>query len=104
MEQLQGKLCRMCRWKIIIIELPDGAWRIYKQQSVCRGVDSIDQGQKDSLVKDGSKLACAIKKRFSNNMFSRTSNLYVCFYNEIRWRAMGLWKRAKDFNALPCQA
>jgi hypothetical protein len=23
MEQLQGKLCRMCRWKIIIIELPD---------------------------------------------------------------------------------
>jgi hypothetical protein len=22
------------------------------------GVDSIDQGQKDSLVKDGSKLAC----------------------------------------------
>jgi hypothetical protein len=40
-------------------------------------------------VKDGSKLACAIKKRFSNNMFSRTSNLYVCFYNErsddVRW-------------------
>jgi hypothetical protein len=39
-------------------------------------------------VKDGSKLACAIKKRFSNNMFSRTSNLY-CFYNErsddVRW-------------------
>jgi hypothetical protein len=38
-------------------------------------------------VKDGSKLACAIKKRFSN-MFSRTSNPYV-FYNErsddVRW-------------------
>jgi hypothetical protein len=51
-------------------------------------VDSIDQGQKDSLVKDGSKLACAIKKRFSNNMFSRTSNLYVCFNersDDVRW-------------------
>jgi hypothetical protein len=42
---------------------------------------------KSSLVKDGSKLAC-IKKRFSNNMFSRTSNLYVCFYersDDVRW-------------------
>jgi hypothetical protein len=42
---------------------------------------------KDSLMKDGSKLACAIKKRFSN-MFSRTSNLYVCFITRdqmMRW-------------------
>jgi hypothetical protein len=56
---------------------------------------------KRMLVKDGSKLACAIKKRFSNNMFSRTSNLYVCFYNErsddVRWD----YENAKDFNALP---
>jgi hypothetical protein len=76
--------------KIIIIELPDkepdGS---ISNNLYVGGVDSIDQGQKDSLVKDGSKLACAIKKRFSNNMFSRTSNLYVCFYNErsddVRW-------------------
>jgi hypothetical protein len=61
----------MCRWKIIIIELPDkepdGS---ISNNLYVGGVDSIDQGQKDSLVKDGSKLACAIKKRFSNNMFS----------------------------------
>jgi hypothetical protein len=45
MEQLQGKLCRMCRGKIIIIELPD------KEPdgsitTVC-GIDSIGQGQKN---------------------------------------------------------
>jgi hypothetical protein len=92
----------MCRWKNyneLPDKEPDGS---ISNNLYVGGV--IDQGQKDSLVKDGSKLACAIKKRFSNNMFSRTSNLYVCFYNEIRWRAMGLWKRAKDFNVLPCQA
>ena len=43
------------------------------------GLDSIDQGVMDSLV-DGSKLAMAVKKRISNNMFKETSNLYVAFY------------------------
>jgi hypothetical protein len=39
-------------------------------------------------VKDGSKLACAIKKRFSNNMFSRTSNYTFAFItrsDDVRW-------------------
>jgi hypothetical protein len=93
-----------CRWKIIIIELPDkepdGS---ISNNLYVGGVDSIDQGQKDSLVKDGSKLACAIKKRFSNNMFSRTSNLYVCFYNErsddVRWDYENVLKIS-----MPCQA
>lgn len=75
--------------KIIIIEEPtrepDGS---IQNNLYVGGVDSIDQGNKDSLVA-GSKLACAIKKRFSNNMFSHTSNLYVAFYNErsddVRW-------------------
>jgi hypothetical protein len=65
-----------CAGGKIIIELPDkepdGS---ISNNLYVGGVDSIDQGQKDSLVKDGSKLACAIKKRFSN-MFSRTSNLF----------------------------
>lgn len=68
--------------KVIVIEEPD------KEQDgtvmkglYVGGVDSIDQGKRDSLV-EGSKLACAIKKRITNNMFSRTSNLYACFYNE----------------------
>jgi hypothetical protein len=55
MEQLQGKLCRMCRWKIII-ELPDKEPDGSISNNLYVGVDSIDQGQKDSLVKDGSKL------------------------------------------------
>jgi hypothetical protein len=51
--------------KIIIMSClePDGS---ISNNLYVGGVDSIDQGQKDSLVKDGSKLACAIKKRFSN--------------------------------------
>lgn len=75
--------------KIIIIELPDKEpdGSIMNNLYV-GGVDSIDQGKKDSLV-EGSKLACAIKKRFSNNMFTRTSNIYVAFYNQrsedVRW-------------------
>jgi hypothetical protein len=50
-------------------------------------VDSIDQGQKDSLVKDGSKLACAIKKRFSNNMFFQQPIrlLYNERSDDVRW-------------------
>jgi hypothetical protein len=51
------------------------------------GVDSIDQGQ-DSLVKDGSKLACAIKKRFSNNMFSEPATYTFAFItrsDDVRW-------------------
>jgi hypothetical protein len=59
--ELQGKLCRMCRWKNYNNELPDkepdGS---ISNNLYVGGVDSIDQGQ-DSLVKDGSKLACAIK-------------------------------------------
>jgi hypothetical protein len=55
----------MCRWKNYNNELPDkepdGS---ISNNLYVGGVDSIDQGQKDSLVKDGSKLACAIKKRF----------------------------------------
>ena len=43
------------------------------------GLDSIDQGVMDSLI-DGSKLAMAVKKRITNNMFKETSNLYVAFY------------------------
>jgi hypothetical protein len=42
-------------------------WRIYKQYLYVSGVDSIDRSQK-FIVKDGSKLACAAIKRFSNNM------------------------------------
>jgi hypothetical protein len=90
--------------KIILIEKPD----LEPDGSIVNnlyvgGVDSIDQGQKDSLVKDGSKLACAIKKRFSNNMFTRTSNLYVCFYNErsddVRWDYENVLKISMLFHA-----
>jgi hypothetical protein len=80
----------MCRWKIIIIELPDKEPDGSISNNLYVGVDSIDQGQKDSLVKDGS--LCAIKKRFSNNMFSRTSNLYVCFYTRDQMTCDGIMK------------
>jgi hypothetical protein len=82
-----------CAGGKIIIELPDkepdGS---ISNNLYVGGVDSIDQGQKDSLVKDGSKLACAIKKRFSNNMFSRTSNLYVCFITRDQMTCDGIMK------------
>lgn len=89
--------------KIIIIELPDkepdGS---ISNKLYVGGVDSIDQGKKDSLV-EGSKLACAIKKRFSNNLFSRTSNLYVAFYNErsedVRWDYENVLKLSMLFHA-----
>lgn len=89
---------------VIIIELPDREpdGSIVNNLYV-GGVDSIDQGNKDSLVKDGSKLACAIKKRFSNNMFSRTSNIYVAFYNkrsdDVRWDYENVLKLSILFHA-----
>jgi len=89
--------------KIIVVEPPevesDGT---IKKGLYVGGVDSIDQGQMDSLV-DGSKLACTIKKRFTDNMFTRTSNLYVCFYNErskdVRWDYENVLKICIWYNA-----
>jgi len=89
--------------KIIIIEKPDreSDGQIMNNLYV-GGVDSIDQGKKDSLV-DGSKLAVAIKKRISNSLFSRTSQLYVAFYNErsddVRWDYENVLKLSMYYNA-----
>jgi hypothetical protein len=89
--------------KIIIVEPPDieSNGQIMNNLYV-GGVDSIDQGKKDSLV-DGSKLAVAIKKRISNNMFSRTSQVYVAFYNErsddVRWDYENVLKLSMYYNA-----
>jgi hypothetical protein len=85
MEQLQGYFVECAGGKIIIMSClkePDGSIsnNLY--------VDGIDQGQKDSLVKDGSKLACAIKKRFSNNMFSEPATYTFAFItrsDDVRW-------------------
>jgi hypothetical protein len=57
---------------------PDGS--INSNNLLSPGLTAWDQ--KDSLVKDGSKLAIVPQNDSPNNMFSRTSNLYVCFYNE----------------------
>lgn len=102
---ITGVVFRECvGGKIIIIEKPD----LEPDGSIMNnlyvgGVDSIDQGNKDSLVKDGSKLACAIKKRISNNMFSRTSNIYVAFYNErsddVRWDYENVLKLSMYYHA-----
>ena len=48
------------------------------------GVDSIDQGEGDSVQRgQGSKLGVLIKKRFVDGKhFSTVSNVYVCMYNE----------------------
>lgn len=89
--------------KIIIIEPPakepDGS---ILNKLYVMGVDSIDQGKKDSLV-EGSKLAGAVKKRMSNNLFSQTSNIYVAFYNErsddVRWDYENILKLAMYYNA-----
>lgn len=90
--------------KIIIIEEPEivqGETVPYNNLYVM-GCDSIDQGVKDSLVA-GSKLAGAVKKRMSNNMFSSISNLYVAFYNErsddVRWDYENILKLAMYYNA-----
>lgn len=67
---------------IIIIEHPqkEANGKILNNLYVS-GLDSIDQGKMDSLV-EGSMLAMAVKKRISGNMFTKTSNLYVAFYNK----------------------
>jgi hypothetical protein len=45
------------------------------------GVDSIDQGNLDSVTKKGSKLALLIKKRIPDgSYFKSTQNVYVCKY------------------------
>lgn len=66
------------------------------------GVDSIDQGKKDSLV-DGSKLAAAVKKRIGRSMFSSISNIYVAFYNHradnVRWDYENILKLSMYYNA-----
>jgi hypothetical protein len=67
------------------------------------GVDSIDQGNNDSLV-SGSKLACAIKKRIPpEGIFSGTNNLYVAFYNhrsdDIRWDYDNILKLSMYYNS-----
>lgn len=90
--------------KIIIIEEPvktkTGA--AFKNLYV-GGVDGIDQGNNDSTTKDGSKLACAIKKRIPDTIFSGTSNLYVAFYNErsddVRWDYENVLKLSIYYNA-----
>lgn len=89
--------------KVIIIELPDKESDGSIQNNLyVGGVDSIDQGKKDSLV-EGSKLACAIKKRFSNQLFTRTSNIYVAFYNQrsedVRWDYENTLKLSMLYNA-----
>jgi hypothetical protein len=89
--------------KIIIVEEPDREpdGQIMNNLYV-GGVDSIDQGRKDSLV-DGSKLAVAIKKRMTNSLFTRTSQIYVAFYNErsddVRWDYENVLKLSMYFNA-----
>lgn len=49
------------------------------------GVDSIDQGEEDSIQSGkGSKLGMLVKKRMQNGAYfsGGTNNLYVCMYNE----------------------
>ena len=89
--------------KIIVVEEPQfGPEGKPLNGLYVAGVDSIDQGRKDSLV-EGSKLAMTVKKRISNNMFSATSNLYVCFYNErsddVRWDYENVLKISMWYNA-----
>jgi len=88
--------------KIIIVEDPDVGPDGIKNNLYVGGVDSIDQGNKDSLV-EGSKLACTIKKRITDNLFSKTSNLYVAFYNErsddVRWDYENVLKLSIYYNA-----
>lgn len=89
--------------KIIVIEEPqltkDG--NQFKGLYV-GGVDSIDQGNDDSLV-HGSRLACAIKKRIPESIFSGTSSLYVAFYNhrsdDVRWDYENVLKLSMWYNA-----
>lgn len=97
------KFVEVAGGKIIVVEPPDVEPDGTTMRSLyVGGVDSIDQGQKDSLY-EGSKLACVIKKRFTDNMFTRTSNLYVCFYNErsddVRWDYENVLKIAIWYNA-----
>lgn len=89
--------------KIIVVEPPqfEADGKVMNNLYV-GAVDSIDQGRKDSLV-DGSKLACVIKKRITNNMFQDTSNLYSCYYNErsddVRWDYENVLKISYWYNA-----
>jgi len=74
---------------IIIIEEPElGPDGKVMNKLYVAGIDSIDQGKKDSLI-EGSELAVAVKKRVGNSMFSSTSNIYVAFYakrsDDVRW-------------------
>ena len=88
---------------IIIVEEPQKTEEglPYKNLYV-GGVDGIDQGNNDSLVK-GSELACAIKKRIPGGIFNGTSNLYVAFYNkrsdDVRWDYENVLKLSMYYNA-----
>jgi len=71
---------------IYITEHPikdEGTGQIYDNLYVA-GVDSIDQGEEDSLQQgEGSKLGLLVKKRFiEGKHFSSVSNIYVCMYNK----------------------
>jgi hypothetical protein len=89
--------------KIIIVEPPEikKGDKTPLNNLYVAGVDSIDQGRKDSLI-EGSKLAMAIKKRIGDSMFSGTTNIYVAFYNErsddVRWDYENVLKLAIYYN------
>lgn len=101
--QITGVVFRQCAdGTIVILEEPETSADGIKNKLYVGGVDSIDQGNNDSLV-EGSKLACAIKKRISGDMFSTTSNIYVAFYNErsddVRWDYENILKLSMYYNA-----
>lgn len=69
--------------KVSIIEHPEkSADGIGYKELYVIGVDSIDQGNADSVTTRGSKLAALCKKRISPNYITSSSSLYVCMYNE----------------------
>ena len=87
---------------IIIVEMPDKVDGQVLKNLYVGGVDGIDQGKNDSLV-EGSKLACTIKKRRSDNMFSKTSDIYVAYYNKrsdnVLWDYEAVLKLSIFYNA-----
>lgn len=104
-DQIVGvKFVERAGGKIIIIEEPTRAKSgVDFKNLYVGGVDGIDQGNNDSLGNDRSKLACAIKKRIPDTIFSGTSNVYVAFYNErsddVRWDYENVLKLAIYYNA-----
>jgi len=97
------KFVKTNKGDIVIIEHPEvGDNGKILNNLYVSGLDSIDQGKMDSLI-DGSKLAMAVKKRISKNMFESTSNLYVAFYckrsDQVRWDYENALKLSMYYNS-----